>query len=347
LGSCIGAFGGEIRTEAPVQSILVEGERAGGVTLASGETLRANDVIAAVDPATLFGKLLDPALLPAGTRDELRAMSICEKNITYFTGHAALARRPHLPRHGRDSELLRAGYQMIVPTYESLKRSLDSAARGEIPDDLPIWLSYPSVCDRSLVPAGSDGETLYFMTPVTPYDLAGGRDWAQEKESFFDRVIDVVETYTAGVEDSIIDSYAVSPYDMSRWTTKGHACHIDMSLSQMGPWRPTPSLAGYETPIEALWQVSAGSHPLPSVNGWAGRTAARTLLRARRPVSVGRVRRGSDHLTGRAGPAQVSPLTPPWRCASPRPAPAAPATWRAAPADTRSTSLRVDRARTA
>jgi beta-carotene ketolase (CrtO type) len=295
LASCIRAFGGEIRTGAPVHSILVEGERASGVELCTGETLHAGDVIAAVDPATLFGKLLDPSLIPADVRDELRAMSICEKNITYFTGHAALARRPHLPRHGRDEELLKAGYQMIVPSYESLKRSLDSAARGEIPEDIPIWLSFPSICDRSLVPTRSSGETLYFMTPVTPYDLASGADWADEKESFFNRTLDIVESYTAGVKDSVIDTCAVSPYDMSRWTTKGHACHIDMSLSQMGPWRPTPSLSGYETPVEALWQVSAGSHPLPSVNGWAGRTAARTLLRARRREPASPVR-GAVHV---------------------------------------------------
>jgi hypothetical protein len=80
------------------------------------------------------------------------------------------------------------------------------------------------------------------------------------------------------VKDATLGSAGVSPADMSKWTTKGHACHIDMSLSQMGPWRPTPALSGYQTPIAGLWQVSAGSHPLPSVNGWAGRTAARTLL---------------------------------------------------------------------
>jgi beta-carotene ketolase (CrtO type) len=128
------------------------------------------------------------------------------------------------------------------------------------------------------------------MTPVTPYDLADGRTWEDEKEPFYNHAIDIIETYTAGVKDATLGHAGVSPADMSRWTTKGHACHIDMTLAQMGPWRPTPALSGYATPIESLWQVSAGSHPLPSVNGWAGRTAARTLLRARRrglPVAAG------------------------------------------------------------
>jgi beta-carotene ketolase (CrtO type) len=288
LERLIVAHGGELRPATPVESIVVEGDHATGVQLQTGEIIRGDDVIAAIDPATLFGKLLEPGYLSDDTRDELRAMTICEKNITYFTGHAALSGRPTLPRHGRDDELLRAGYQMLVPSYQSLKESIAAAERGEVPKEIPTWLSFPSICDRSLVPPGSTGETLYFMTPVTPYDLAGGADWAAEKQRFFDQVIDTVETYTAGVKESIIDTCAVSPTDMSRWTTKGHACHIDMTLSQMGPWRPTPSLSGYETPVDGLWQVSAGSHPLPSVNGWAGRAAARTLLkrdrRARRPV---------------------------------------------------------------
>lgn len=278
LGACIRAFGGEIRTATPVRSVIVEGDRAVGVELFDGHPLFANEIVGAVDPATLFGRLVDPALLEADVRDELRAMSICDANITYFTGHAALSDRPRLHRHGRDDELLRAGYQMIVPSYRTLRKALASAASGEVPDDIPVWASFPSVCDRTLVPPGSDGETLYFMTPVTPYRLADGAAWSERKQTYLQRVTEILDAYFAGLRDSIIDTAAVSPEDMSRWVTKGHACHIDMSLSQMGPGRPTPSLAGYQTPVDGLWHASAGSHPLPSVNGWAGRTAARTLL---------------------------------------------------------------------
>jgi phytoene dehydrogenase-like protein len=71
-----------------------------------------------------------PYLVPDDVRDELRAMSICDSNITYFTGHAALSGLPRLRRHGRDEELLQAGYQMLVPSYASLRASPSAAARG-------------------------------------------------------------------------------------------------------------------------------------------------------------------------------------------------------------------------
>lgn len=298
LAAFVVDHGGEIRTSSPVARILVDEDGARGVELEDREEIHAEEVIGAVDPATMFSKLIDPGLLPESVRDELRGMTIGESNITYFTGHAALSQRPTLPKHSRDEEILRAGYQMLMPSYDSLRASIESARRGEIPDEIPIWLSFPSVCDRTLVPQGSDGETLYFMTPVTPYDLAGGRDWADAKGEFMSRVLGTVEGYTAGVQESMIDSAGVSPYEMSRWTTKGHACHVDMTLSQMGPWRPTPSLAGHMTPIEALWQVSAGSS-LPSVNGWGGRATARSMLsrRQRRRLARKLPRGASDAAT--------------------------------------------------
>ncbi|MCW3016212.1 MAG: hypothetical protein JWO02_3304, partial [Solirubrobacterales bacterium] len=282
LAHCVQAHGGEIRTSTRVQEITVSGERATGVLLEDGAQVVATEVIASVDPITLFDRLLPAQHVPDRTRGELDAMKVCEQNITYFTGHAALERRPTLPRHGRDGAhervLLEAGYQMLVPSYESLRRAIDSCTRGEEPDDIPLWVSLPSARDRTLVPDGSSGESLYFMSPVSPYELKD-RPWHEAKGAYFDRCLDTVDTYLAGTKDAVIGTAALSPEDMSAIATKGHACHIDMALTQFGPWRPTPSLSGYRTPVDGLWHASAGSHPLPSVNGWAGRTVARTVLR--------------------------------------------------------------------
>jgi beta-carotene ketolase (CrtO type) len=279
LARCLEAHGGEIRVNTPVESVLTDGPSAYGVRTVSGEELRAGQVIGAVDPQNLFSKLVDPSLIPEKTEAELRAMTVCGKNITYFTGHAALSERPTLPRHGREDELLRAGYTMLVPSYDSLKIAIADSMAGRLSEHPPIWLSFASVLDRTLVPEGSSGESMYFMTPACPFDLEDGEDWSTAKERNFARCFDIVDSYAVGVKEHAIDTAAVSPYEMARWTTKGHACHIDMPLTQMGPWRPTPSLSGYKTPIEGLWHVSAGAHPMPSVNGWAGRAAAAAILK--------------------------------------------------------------------
>ena len=76
-----------------------------------------------------------------------------------------------------------------------------------------------------------------------------------------------------------IGRFVVSPDDLATYSHEcSHPFHTDMSLSQMGPWRPTPSLAGYRTPIKGLYHSGAGAHPMGTVNGWSGRTVARMLL---------------------------------------------------------------------
>jgi len=175
---------------------------------------------------------------------------------------------------------LRAGYIITIPDYGYLRRSVDATKRGELSDEILMWLSFPSVSDRTLVPPGSTGECLYIMVPAAPYELAGAADWSTEKDKYVDRCLDLIDGYAPGLKGSVIGTYAKSPKDMSAWVHKGNSAHVDMSLSQLGPWRPIPSLAGYRTPVPGLWHTGAGAHPIPAVNGWSGRTAARTVLGA-------------------------------------------------------------------
>jgi len=262
----------------------VQDGRAAGVVCNDGTQARAQTVVGAIDPVRLVG-LVDPAWIPDEVGRAVDRLQICEHNVTYFTGHAALARRPRLPRHAtaqpdRERDLLAAGYMMLMPGYEALRRSLTEVTQGELPTDIPIWLSLPSVRDRTLVPPGSDGETLYLMSPVAPYQLSDGRDWSKEKDAHLDRCLDTIEAVSPGLRDTVLGTCALSPQDMAAVATKGHACHVDMVLTQFGPWRPTPALGSFRTPVAGLWHASAGNHPLPSVNGWAGRTVARTILKA-------------------------------------------------------------------
>jgi phytoene dehydrogenase-like protein len=77
----------------------------------------------------------------------------------------------------------------------------------------------------------------------------------------------------------------------TEWTHKGSSRAVDMIPSQIGPWRPSPGLAGYETPgIKGLWRTGHGTHPMSGTSGWPGRIAARTMLKKERGRK--RLRRG-------------------------------------------------------
>ena len=69
IGSAARALGAEIRTEAPVERILVRDGRAVGVVLAgSGEEILADVVLSSVDARRTYLSLLEPGTLDAGLR---------------------------------------------------------------------------------------------------------------------------------------------------------------------------------------------------------------------------------------------------------------------------------------
>jgi phytoene dehydrogenase-like protein len=95
-------------------------------------------------------------------------------------------------------------------------------------------------------------------------------------------VIGELDTYAPGLADSVIGQWVQSPKQLSQKSTRGNVVHVDMSISQMGPMRPTKSLAGYRTPVSRLWHTAAGAHPMGALNGWSGRTTARMVDRLMR-----------------------------------------------------------------
>ena len=99
LVDCIESYGGEVRTSAPVERILVSGGRTTGVALHSGEEIRADKVVGAIDPTSLFTKLIEPSELSASLREEVDRMLVLSSNVSHFKVDMAVSRRPTFPGH--------------------------------------------------------------------------------------------------------------------------------------------------------------------------------------------------------------------------------------------------------
>jgi beta-carotene ketolase (CrtO type) len=54
--------------------------------------------------------------------------------------------------------------------------------------------------------------------------------------------------------------------------------HIEMSVDQLLGFRPSPSLAHYRTPVEALFLTGAGTHPGGGLTGIPARNTAAVVL---------------------------------------------------------------------
>lgn len=278
IAAAVRTAGGEVRTSAPVQRISVQGDRVTGVVLRSGEELRAREVVAAVDPTSLFTRLLDERDVPSDILDEVGRMRVLSSGCSHFKVDLAVSRRPTFPKHDvTDAQL--AGLS-FAPSVAMVERVMDEVRAGHLTDEFPSYMAVTSVLDRTLVPEGSDGESIAVWVGAVPYELADGTEWDDVKQHYFDRTIDQFEIYAPGLRESIIGAHIASPRDFNNeWAFKGSSRSVDLIPSQIGPWRPGPLLSGYATPgIEGLWRSGHGTHPMSGYNGWPGRIAARTML---------------------------------------------------------------------
>jgi len=289
LAASAESYGGTIRTNARVAKVLVRDGVATGVQLENGEELYAPQVIGAIPPTPLIRDLVDQEFIPQQVTDELKSLRVTSWNLAPMTVNAALDSFPKLAC-GRDE--LWNGLMLMAPTIEHARRAQLDCMRGEIPTDLMLSPVLPSKIDRSLVPRGSDHETLYVYLPTVPLDI-NGSDWESKSAALGDAVIDQLDTYAPGLKSSVIGKYVKTPAEISKMVEGGSLYHVDMAITQLGPNRPTPSLSGYRTPVEGLWHTAAGAHPMGALNGWSGRTTAKVVEKQIRK------NQRSSRLTGR------------------------------------------------
>jgi phytoene dehydrogenase-like protein len=272
LAGAATAAGARIRTGVPVASILVEGDRASGVVLESGESISARNVISSADPKTTFLRLLGPRYLDTGfvrRVKHIRCRGLAAKL------HLALSCAPAfsgVPETGLRGRLL------IAPSLQHIEHAYNHAKYGEFSTAPVMEITVPTVNDPGLAPAGQ--HVLSAIVQYAPYALEEG--WESGRQRFTDTVLDTLERVAPGLRNSIMASELLTAADMEREfrITGGHWHHGDLAFDQFLMVRPVPGAAQYRTPLEGLYLCGAGCHPGGGVMGIAGRNAARQVLAA-------------------------------------------------------------------
>jgi phytoene dehydrogenase-like protein len=272
LAKAASAAGATIRTDAPVVRILVEGDRACGVELASGESIRAQSVISSADPKTTFLHLLGPRHLDTGfvrRVAHLRCRGLAAKL------HLALNRPP--PFTGVSEANLR-GRLLIAPTLQHIEHAYNHAKYAEFSAAPVMEITVPSLNDSTLAPAGR--HVLSSIVQYAPYALKEG--WQNGRQRFIDTVLDALERFAPGLRGSIVAAELLTPVDMEQQfrISGGHWHHGDLAFDQFLMVRPVPGAAQYRTPVEGLYLCGAGCHPGGGVMGLAGRNAAMQVLKS-------------------------------------------------------------------
>lgn len=275
MAQVVTTMGVEISLEAPVATVLVDGARAVGVRLESGEEVMGGAVIANVGPKLLYERMLDTADLPA---DFVKRIGAFKTGSGTFRMNVALSALPDFACLPGVGEHHQSGI-IIAPTLDYMDRAFMDAKRDGWSKAPIVEMLIPSTIDDTLAPQGCHVASL-FCQQFAP-ELPDGRSWDDEREAAADDIMATVEAHAPGFARSVIARQIHSPLDLERkfGLVGGDIMHGNLTLDQMWAARPVLGHGAYRGPVKGLYMCGAGTHPGGGVTGAPGHNAAREVLK--------------------------------------------------------------------
>ncbi|MGH3111749.1 MAG: phytoene desaturase family protein, partial [Gaiellaceae bacterium] len=293
LAAIVRDAGGELRTGADVERVLVSGGRATAVRLVTGETIPATQaVVASVTPTQLYGRFLSAGDVPpevAGAAARYR-YGRGEMQI-----HIAMSERPDW--YGED-RLAETAIVHLTAGLDGVSRAVNEAERGLLPAEATIVCGQPCAVDPSRAPDGS--WIVWIQLQELPAaqikgDAAGELDvgdgtWTEElRESYADRIVARLGRHVRNLERSTIERVTLSPLDIEALNVNlvggdiyGGSCSLDQNFL----FRPMPQAPGHRTPVDGLWHIGASTHPGPGLGAGSGYLVYKELTKPALPRRV-------------------------------------------------------------
>jgi phytoene dehydrogenase-like protein len=297
LAGIVRDAGGELRTDARVERIVVSDGRATAVVVEGGETIGATRaVIAGVTPTHLYGSLLRVRDVPA---EVSAAASRYRYGRAGMQIHLAMDEPPRWK--GPEAErLARTAIVHVTPGLDGVSRAVNEAERGLLPAEATIVAGQPCAVDPSRAPDGK--WIVWIQLQELPAgrvkgDAAGELDvgdgtWTEElREAYADRIVGRLGESIENLGSATLARVVLSPADLEALNSNlvdgdiyAGSCALDQNLL----WRPFAASPGHRTTVEGLWHVGASTHPGPGLGAGSGYLVAKELTKpplARRLVA--------------------------------------------------------------
>jgi phytoene dehydrogenase-like protein len=274
MASAARGHGVDIDLEAGVREVIVERDRAVGVVLDYGKTVRARYVASSVNPKLLYTRLVPAEALPAAFLDRITNWRNGSGTFRINVALNALPSFTALPGAG---DHLTAGI-IMGPSLGYMDRAWQDARTHGWSREPVVEVLIPSTLDDTLCPPGQHVASL-FCQHVAP-QLSDGRSWDDHREEVADLMIATVDTYAPGFAASVIGRQVLSPLDLERQfgLVGGDIFHGALTLNQLFSARPMLGHADYRGPLKGLYHCGSGAHPGGGVTGAPGHNAARVIL---------------------------------------------------------------------
>ncbi|TDJ11618.1 MAG: NAD(P)/FAD-dependent oxidoreductase [Gammaproteobacteria bacterium] len=283
LAGALQEHGGEIRTNAGVQKILVDKRKAVGVVLENGDEIYARIVVSNLDAKRTFTQIMDEQDLPEDVVRRARNFKIRGSSGKVNIALSGLPKFLGVP----DNRYIDRGGQGFTGSLETMERAYDCWKRGRWSDDPFIESVIPSAWDPTVAPPGKHwmSNFIQYCPPV----LADGPWTAEKRDQFGRTVVDKIERYSPGFKDLIVHMEVRTPHDMEQeiGLTEGNIFQGELTIDQLLFNRPFPGYAQYRMPVKNMYMCGSSTHPGGGVSSACGANAAREiLLDLKRPNTV-------------------------------------------------------------
>lgn len=197
-------LGVEIRTGQGVKQIDVTNGHMRGVTLDDGCCIDSTSIIANVDVATVYTKLLPADIATPARQAKLQRI---EPSCSGYVLLLAIEKKhPQLAHHNI----------FFGPDYQ--REFADIFQRGIPPRDPTIYVAITSKSDPDHAPPGCENWFVLVNAPALDRGQSQRFDWQQEEASYREHVFDTLETFGLDVRSHIRNTIVRSPVDLAEQT---------------------------------------------------------------------------------------------------------------------------------
>ncbi|WP_280480065.1 phytoene desaturase family protein [Nocardia cyriacigeorgica] len=279
------SHGGQIRVNAEVDRILVEGSRVCGVRLTDGEEVRADTVVSDADIIRTYRDLVGYEHLPRATRLRVDNWRMTRPLINGFFGvEIDIQATPNsnfyaIPTWDDASSLL----SLTRMAHDLFSRSRDASDRQEWAKNFatrqPMFVQCSTRRDPSntrSAPAGHAAIEVQTIVPTSPrlwgydgYDARTteyrkDREYLAMKELIIEGMLARLDQVYPGASSRVKLTELGTPATQTRFTatTDGAAFGLEPNPGQFGPLRP-----GVRTPIDGLFTVGTSTRWGPGTEG--------------------------------------------------------------------------------
>lgn len=275
--------GGELRLQARVDKILFGAEREViGVRLADGTEIRCKQVVSNADPGVTFGRLVDPALLPARLAKRLAKTTWSTSALSLF-----LAVDMDVKKAGLDSgNVWYSRSADIDALYDGRLGDAARAGAAAIEDIPGVFLTTTTLKDPTKLNKKGHHtmESFAFVDHQAFSRWAHSRfgerpaDYTAMKQVLTQRMLKVIDEFVPGLSERVVFSDLGTPLTNRHYVeaTAGSLYGTEKRLRQLGPFAFAPRSA-----LRGLYLAGASTMSGHGIMGatLSGLDAARAILK--------------------------------------------------------------------